>query len=43
MGRETETKYHLYDPKCGKVLNSQEVQFNELDCGVEKESPEQDE
>ena len=44
MGYGTETKgYRLYDPKCGKVFYSRDVKFNELECGVEKESSERDE
>ena len=42
MGYRTDTKgYRLYDPKRGKVFYSRDVQFNELECGVEKESCEQ--
>ena len=35
--------YHLYDPKCPRVLYSQDVLFNESSCGFEKESSEQEE
>ena len=44
MGYGTETKgYRLYDEKRGKVFYSRDVRFNELECGVEKESSEPDE
>ena len=44
IGYGTETKgYRLYDPKRGKVFYSRDVQVNEMECGVEKESSEQDE
>ena len=33
----------MYDSKCGKIFYSRDVQFNELECGVEKESNERDE
>jgi len=39
LGYGTETKgYHLYDPKCPRVLYSQDVLFNESSCGLEKVS-----
>ena len=44
MGYGTETKGHrLYDHKQEKVFYSRDVRFNELECGVEKESSEPDE
>ena len=43
MGYGTETKgYRLYDSKRGKIFYSRDVWFNELECGVEKESSEPD-
>ena len=44
LGYGTETKgYRLYDEKCGKVLYSRDVLFNESSCGIQKESTEQKE
>lgn len=44
LGCGTETKgYRLYDKKCGKVLYSRDVLFNESSCRIQKESTEQEE
>ena len=44
LGYGTETKgYQLYDEKCGKVLYSRDVLFNESSCGIQKKSIEQEE
>ena len=43
MGYGTETKgYRLYHEKCGKVLYSRDVLFNESSCGIQKKSIEQE-